>query len=107
MTSNRAATAMRAYESGRRRRTASGVIESLADASLAAGGVMVANATLSLGFGLPGGRGGISLGASLVCAGLAWITRHRGRVTRPQRDVTLTLRAPQPIALSSRARRAA
>ncbi len=107
MTSNRAEGAMRAYKAGSRRRGAIGALERMADAALAAGGAIVVNAVVGLGLGLPAGRAGLSLGASLVCAGLAWITRHRGRTTRPQRGVAVRLHAPQPIVLSSHAKRAA
>lgn len=107
MTSYRAEIAMQAYAAGRRRRCLSGMLERIADASLAAGGMIVANAAFSLGFGLPTGRAGLSLGASLICAGLAWITRHRGHRARPERPIAVTLAAPRAVAINAQARRAA
>ena len=98
MTNNRAETAIAAFEAGRRRRQATGAIERAADAALAAGGALIANAVLPLGFGLPSGRAGLSMGASLLCAGLAWMTRHRGS-RKPERIGTLRLRAPRPVAI--------
>ena len=107
MTSQRAEIAMRAYAAGRRRRSVCGVLERAADALLAAGGLLLANAALPLGLGLPVGRLGLSLGAAMVCAGLAWITRHRGHRARPERPVVIRLAAPGTVALQGHARRAA
>jgi hypothetical protein len=78
-TGHRVENAMRAWEEGTRRRRREGSLERAADAVLAAGGLFAINATTSLGLGLPTGRAGFTIGASLVTAGFAWMVRGRTR----------------------------
>ena len=68
-----------AWHEGARRRRRTGIVEGAADALLAGGGLVMANATMSLELGLPAGRAGLSLGIGLASAGAAWIMRHRAR----------------------------
>lgn len=82
------------WEHGHRRRLLAATIERTADAAIAAGGLLVANGALPLDLGLPAGATGISLGAGLVCAGLAWMTRHRARATTPPHQGATPMRIP-------------
>jgi hypothetical protein len=109
MRSERATYAARAYSRGRARRTALGAVERAADGVLAAGGLFLANASMSLGLGLPDGTVGTTLGFSLLGAGIAWMSRHRrGRIARPQHEASIALSAPQPrLAAATPLRRAA
>jgi len=97
MRSERATYAARAYRRGHARRTALGAMERAADGVLAAGGLLIANASMSLGLGLPDGTVGTTLGMSLLGAGIAWMSRHRrARTAHPQHEGSLAMSAPQP-----------
>ncbi|HEX9713371.1 MAG TPA: hypothetical protein VGB52_12590 [Actinomycetota bacterium] len=88
ITQQRACDAMLAWQHGARRRRIAGAAERAADAALAAGGIVLANAATPLGLGLPSGRPGTALGMSLLGAGFAWMLRNRpGRHTEPLRTV--------------------
>lgn len=78
--------AISAWTSTKRRRTATGAIDSAADATLAAGCLVLANAVLSLHLGLPAGARGSALAGSLICSALAWMTRAR-RVRSTRRRI--------------------
>jgi hypothetical protein len=69
--------AIATWQQARRRRTAGSAIERVADGLTASGGIVLANAALSLGLGLPAGRLGAALGGSLLAGGLTWIMRAR------------------------------
>lgn len=101
-TEQRAGHALLAWRQGARRRRIAGVAERVADASLAAGGLVLANATLTLEMGLPVGRAGWSLGIGLLAGGLAWMLR-----TRPRRDGEPELAAEMFAAIPQEVWRAA
>jgi hypothetical protein len=82
------------WQQGHRRRLLAASAERTADAAIAAGGLLVANGTLSLQLGLPAGATGISLGAGLVCAGLAWMSRHRAHRATPPHEGATAMRTP-------------
>lgn len=67
--------AVAAFQQTRRRRRIRTTYDTIADAALATGGLVLANATMSFDMGLPEGRNGIALGGTLVAAGLMWLTR--------------------------------
>lgn len=67
--------AVEVFNTTRRRRRVRATYDTIADAALATGGLVLANATMGFGMGLPEGRNGIALGGSLVAAGLMWLTR--------------------------------
>lgn len=100
MNTQRAAHATRAYRAGSRRRAARAAIEQAVDATIASGGLLLANAAFDLGIGLPDGRTGLSLGTLLIGGGVAWIARHRARrhAPEPRRATIAAMRAqvPQP-----------
>lgn len=72
--------AAQAWRERQRRRTAAAALDRVADAALAAGGAVVANAALSLQLGLPSGGTGLTFGAALLVAGILWIARARHAV---------------------------
>jgi len=82
-TEQRVSTAKLAWQQGARRRRRRGLAESAADALLAGGGIVMANAAFPLELGLPAGRAGLSLGAGLVFAGIAFLMRARARRAAP------------------------
>jgi hypothetical protein len=86
-----ASSADQAFRAGRRRRAARGAVENGVDGLLASGGMLMANAMLELGMGLPEGAAGVSLGASFLVAGFAWLTRNRRRSESPQRRTRAVL----------------
>lgn len=89
--------AILAWEEGSRRRRLGNAAERVADAVLAAGGIVMADATMSLGLGLPAGRSGFAIGASLASAGFAWMIRGRARRTPvPQRALPVRVARPLP-----------
>lgn len=67
--------AIEAFKVTRRRRRLRSTYDTVADAALATGGLVLANATLQFGMGLPEGRNGIALGGALVAGGMLWLTR--------------------------------
>lgn len=71
--------AIAAYRTMRRQRITRAGLEAVADASMASGGLALANVSLHLDLGLPDGIAGIALGAALVCVGAAIAALHRGR----------------------------
>lgn len=84
----RRSDALLAWEHGTRRRRIAGLSDRAADAALAAGGIVFANAAMPLELGLPAGRPGMALGMSLLGAGFAWMLRNRPRRrTEPQRTI--------------------
>lgn len=93
----RVSNAMLAWDAGSRRRRRGSLVDGMADALLAAGGILTANATLPLELGLPAGRPGIALGAGLLGAGLAWITRRRPRRSEPLQAPAIEARAAIPL----------
>lgn len=97
MSNHDARIAIDAWQRGRRRRTITGTVERIADAVMAAGAVLLANAALPMRMGLPEGRFGMALGALLLCAGLAWISRHRAASARFNRASTYRMPVPVPV----------
>src|SRR5688572_13291635 len=84
MTRN-AEQAIVSWNQGQRRRATAASVERFADGVAATGGLILTNAALSLGIGMPAGRAGVGLGASLLAAGIAWMTRvRRSGKGRPQ-----------------------
>jgi len=86
-----------AWRQTRRRRTTGAIVGTASDAATAAGGLVIANAALSLGIGLPSGIAGLALGASILAMGLAGFTgvgrlaglKGLGRAPRPARSLTV------------------
>lgn len=74
-TARTASTAIRAYQARERGRRITGFIDRVADAAMAVGGLLLANAAFPLGFNLPTGQIGLSLGGLLLAAGVAWMKR--------------------------------
>lgn len=97
-----AAAAGSAFKAGRRRRLARSSMDTAVDGLIASGGLMLANAAFGLGVGLPEGAGGSSLGASLLLAGIAWLTRSRGRSPQPRRAEIVRLRRAYVNAAAAR-----
>jgi len=83
-----ASRATDAWRHARRRRTTGAIVGTASDAAAAAGGLVIANAALSLGIGLPTGATGLTLGVSILLAGLAGV---KGRTKRDARTAELTL----------------
>ena len=75
MMTRNAEHAIASWNQGQRRRTAAAGAERFADGIAATGGLILTNAVLSLGIGMPAGRAGVGLGASLLAAGIAWMSR--------------------------------
>ena len=75
----RAMHAEHAWRAARRRRGTAAVVGSAADAAIATGGLLFANATFGLGIGLPAGRAGIACGAALIASGVSALRSHRRR----------------------------
>lgn len=93
-----AAYADEAFRTGRRRRAARGAVDTLLDAALAIGGLVLANAALRLGLGLPEGRAGISLGLAVLSLAVAAVTGTRRRTTRHARPVVIPVRTTVELA---------
>ena len=70
------ARAVSSFQQTQHRRRVRGLLDTAADAVMASGAIVTANAALHLGVGLPSGRNGVALGGALLAAGMAWITRH-------------------------------
>lgn len=68
--------AVASFRATRRRVRARGLADTVADAVMATGGLVLANAGLHFGLGLPQGRNGIALGGTLLASGMVWLTRH-------------------------------
>ncbi|HEX9775525.1 MAG TPA: hypothetical protein VGB83_08085 [Actinomycetota bacterium] len=79
----RAAYANRMYRRGRRRRMARTSLECGVDAAVSAGGLLLANAALGFGLGLPDGAAGIGAGVAMLAAGIASLGRRGHRRARP------------------------
>jgi hypothetical protein len=75
MNARTAHTALNAYEARARSRRISSAVDRVADAAMAAGGLLITNTLLPLGFNLPAGKIGLSAGGALVAAGVAWMKR--------------------------------
>ena len=75
--------AIATWQQAHRRRAARALTDRVADGLTALGGIVLANAVLSLGMGLPNGRIGALLGMALLVAGLAKIMGAR-RAKRPE-----------------------
>lgn len=81
------------WKKSHRRRTVLAGVDRISDGVLAAGGALVVNSVMPLGFALPRGQAGLSLGASMVCAGVAWMMHNR-RHSAAERELQ-TARARQ------------
>lgn len=94
--------AMSAWRASRRRRLAAGALQSAGDAIVALAGLLLANAALRLDLGLPEGRAGLAVGATLLCIGAAWMARarsHRGGTDPAGQQRALVIRLDREIAL--------
>lgn len=90
-----ARTAIHAYESRARGRRISSIVDRIADAAMAVGGLLLANSVLPLGFNLPAGQIGMSAGGALVAAGVAWMKR-------PVRAARIPIVEFEPVAFVDR-----
>lgn len=72
--------ALDAYDAQRRGRRTHAVMDRISDGMLAAGGILLLNALVPLGFDLPGGTVGISAGGLLIAAAVAWMKRPTRRL---------------------------
>jgi hypothetical protein len=68
--------AIESFRITRRRHRTRGTVDTIADAVMATGGLVLANAGLRFGLGLPEGRNGLALGGALLASGMIWISRH-------------------------------
>ncbi|MCA1834369.1 MAG: hypothetical protein LC750_16865 [Actinobacteria bacterium] len=78
--------AIASFRITRRRNRTRGMLDTVADAVMATGGLIAANAGLHFGLGLPEGRNGLALGGALLASGMVWISRHvrgGGRLNDP------------------------
>lgn len=90
-----ASHAISAYQHGQRRRNTTAALDHTAEGIVAVGGLLATNAALSLNMGLVPGRAGLSIGISMLCAGVAWFARGRRRSFTPQ--PVRVARAARPI----------
>lgn len=94
--------AVTSYLEVRRRRRTRGLIDTAADAAMAGGGLLLANAAMHLGMGLPEGRNGLALGGMFLASGIIWLTRlvHQGG---DRKDPAQAARLPALVALEAEA----
>ncbi|HVL33325.1 MAG TPA: hypothetical protein VM600_07060 [Actinomycetota bacterium] len=79
-----ARTAVDAWTVAQRRRRTVHTFDRLADAAFASGGLVLANATLSLELNLPVGSCGGALSVALIAGALSWMSRSKRARTTAQ-----------------------
>jgi hypothetical protein len=93
-----ARTALDAYETRTRGRRISSMVDRLADGALAAGGVLLTNSVVPLGFNLPAGQVGMSAGGLLIAAAIAWMKRPVRAARVPVLEYEPAAFADRPLA---------